>query len=93
VKDTLLLRDKLAVDDRTFTVLAEPWYDAEVKEWRGRFLYLALDNSLDTIVTSAPVRRARRRDDLVALLEKSSDRELARALRAVMPPPSALPRR
>lgn len=91
MKDTLLLRQTLAVDDRTFTVLAEPWYDAEAKEWRGRYLYLALDNSLDSIVSSAPVKRARRRDDLVVLLEKSSDRELVRALRAVLP--SAIARR
>jgi hypothetical protein len=38
VNDTLLLRDQFSVDDRTFTVLAEPWYDADVKEWRARYL-------------------------------------------------------
>ena len=87
MKDTLLLRDQFPVDDRTFTVLAEPWYDAEVKEWRARYLYLPLDRSLPEIVSSAPVKRARRRDDLILLLEKSSDRELIKALRAALPAP------
>lgn len=87
MKDTLLLRDQFSVDDRTFTVLAEPWYDAGVKEWKARYLYLPLDRSLPEIVSSAPVKHARRRDDLIVLLEKSSDRELIKALRAALPAP------
>ncbi|HJR41349.1 MAG TPA: hypothetical protein VJ812_04620 [Gemmatimonadaceae bacterium] len=90
MNDTLLLRDQFSVDDRTFTVLAEPWYDADVKEWRARYLYLPLDRSLPEIVSSAPVKRARRRDELIVLLAKSTDRELTKALRTVLP---AAPRR
>jgi hypothetical protein len=36
-------------------------------------------------VSSGPVKRARRRDDLLQLLQKSTDRELSRALRAALP--------
>ena len=87
MNDTLLLRDQFNVDDRTFTVLAEPWYDAGGKEWRARYLYLPIDRSLPEIVYSTPVKHARRRDDLIAMLEKSSDRDLTKALRAALPAP------
>ena len=88
--DTLLLRERFALDDRTFTVLAEPWYDATSAEWKGRFLFVPLDRSLPRSVASGAMRRARRRDDLVRALGAVSDRELARALRMI---PLPLPRR
>ena len=81
--DTLLLRERFALDDRTFTVLAEPWYDAESAEWKGRFLFVPLDRSLPRSVASGAIRRAKRRDDLVRELGAVSDKELARALRAI----------
>jgi hypothetical protein len=83
VTDTLLLRERFALDDRTFTVLAEPWYDAASAEWKGRFLFVPLDRSLPRSITSGAIRRARRRDDLMRQLGEVSDRELARALRAL----------
>jgi hypothetical protein len=86
VTETLLLRERFALDDRTFTVLAEPWYDAESAEWKGRFLFVPLDRSLPRSVASGAIRRARRRDDLVRELGDVSDRELARALRAISLP-------
>jgi hypothetical protein len=56
-----------------------------VKEWRGRYLYMPIDHSGTEMVSSGPVKRARRRDDLLQLLQKSTDRELSRALRAALP--------
>jgi hypothetical protein len=88
--DTLVVRERLAVGDRTFTVVAEPWYDAAADEWKGRFLFIPLDRSLPRSVSSAPAMRARRRDDLVRMLGAASDAELARAFRAITLP---LPRR
>ena len=44
--DTLLVRGRLALDDRTFTVLAESWYDAHAAEWKGQFLFVTLDRWL-----------------------------------------------
>jgi hypothetical protein len=86
VTDTFVVREQFALDDRTFTVLAEPWYDAASAEWKGRFLFVPLDRSLPRSVASGAARRARRRDDLVRELGRVSDRELARALRAITRP-------
>jgi hypothetical protein len=86
VTETLLLRERFALGDRTFAVLAEPWYDAASTEWRGRLLYIPLDRSLPRSVVSGAVKRARRRDDLVRQLGKVHDRELARAFRAILLP-------
>ena len=86
MSDTLLLRERFALDDRTFTVLAEPWYDAASAEWKGRFLFVPLDRSLPRSIASGATRRAKRRDDLVRQLGDISDRELARALRAIWIP-------
>jgi hypothetical protein len=91
VTETLLLRERFALDDRTFTVLAEPWYDAASAEWKGRFLFVPVDRSLPRSVASVAIRRARRRDDLVRALVDASDRELARALRAISLPPGRRP--
>ncbi len=84
--DTLLVRERLALDDRTFTVLAESWYDADTDEWKGRFLFVPLDRSLPRSVSSGPAKRARRRDDLVRQLGDVSDSELARAFRSIALP-------
>ena len=78
-----MLRDRLALGDRTFTVLAEPWYDAASDEWKGRYLYVPLDRSLATPLASAAVKHARKRDDLVRQLGSASDRELARAFKSI----------
>jgi hypothetical protein len=87
VRETILLREQFALDDRTFTVLAEPWFDAAAKRWRGRYLFLPVDRSLPEMITSPSSRHSPRRDELVAWLEKSTDRDLGRALRATLPAP------
>lgn len=83
VSDSVVLRDRLALGDRTFTVLAEPWYDAASDEWKGRYLYVPLDRSLATPVASTAVRRSRKRDELVRQLGAATDRELTKAFNAI----------
>lgn len=83
MSDSLVLRERLALGDRTFTVLAEPWYDAASDEWKGRYLYVPLDRSLAAPVASTAVKRARKRDDLVRQLGSASDRELTRAFNSI----------
>jgi hypothetical protein len=83
VKETLVLRERFAVDDRTFTVLGEPWFDQGSGEWKGRFLFVPLDHSLPRPVVTPPLFSAHRRDELMAALGRASDRDLTRAVRAV----------
>jgi hypothetical protein len=83
MSDKFVLRERLALGDRTFTVLAEPWYDAASDEWKGRYLYVPLDRSLPTAVASTAAKRARKRDELVRQLGAASDRELAKAFKAI----------
>lgn len=81
-----MLREQFALDDRTFTVLGEPWFDGATRRWRGRYLFLPIDRSLPGIVQCDSTRHSSRRDELVGWLRKSTDRELTRALRATLPP-------
>ena len=83
MSDKFVLRERLALGDRTFTVLAEPWYDAASDEWKGRYLYVPLDRSLATAVASTAAKRARKRDDLVRQLGAASDRELTRTFKSI----------
>lgn len=86
----LVLRQRFAIDDRTFAVLAEPWYDAAAASWRARLLFLPLDRSLPRSVMSDPVQRASGRDELLQRLARTTDRELVRIFRTIALP---LPRR
>jgi hypothetical protein len=92
VSDTLVVRERFSLDDRTFTVLAESWFDAESSEWRGRLLYIPLDRSLARGVASGAVKRSRRRDDLVRQLGVVTDRDIAKAFRAIPLSPPRRPR-
>jgi hypothetical protein len=83
MSDSVVLRERLALGDRTFTVLAEPWYDAASDEWKGRYLYVPLDRSLASPVASTAVKRARKRDDLVRQLGAATDRELTKAFKSI----------
>ena len=83
MSDSVVLRERLALGDRTFTVLAEPWYNAASDEWKGRYLYVPLDRSLASPVASSAVKRARKRDDLVRQLGAATDRELTKAFNSI----------
>ena len=85
VSDLLVVRERFALDDRTFTVLAEPWYDGESGQWKGRLLYIPLDRSLGRAISTPAVKRSKRRDDLVRRLGSVTDREVTRAARALLP--------
>ena len=54
MSDSVVLRERLALGDRTFTVLAEPWYDAASDEWKGRYLYVR-----STVRSRRPLRLLR----------------------------------
>ncbi len=86
MSESVVLREQLTLGDRTFTVLAEPWYDATSDEWKGRYIYVPLDRSLPASVVSAAVKRARKRDDLVRRLGAATERELAVAYQAIAMP-------
>lgn len=79
----IIVRFRYALDDRTFMVLAEPWYDAIAREWKGRLLFVPLDRSERATLSTGALRMAVSRDAILAWLRKVSDRRLARALRAV----------
>ena len=92
MSESVVVRERLAVGDRTFTVLAEPWYDSASDEWKGRYLYVPLDRSLETAVASDAVKHARKRDDLVRQLGAATDRELTRAFNSIRIPGARSPR-
>ncbi len=80
----IVVRDRFPLDDRTFTVLAEPWFDAAAGAWLARLVYLALDRSMPRPVSTGPVVRHVRRDELERRLTRVSDRMLTRAARALI---------
>lgn len=82
----MVLRRRFAIDDRTFTVLGDAWFDAARGGWTGRFLFVPLDRSLPRGVAAASRVRSARRNDVERRLRAVSDRALASAWRAVAPP-------
>ncbi|MDQ6886462.1 MAG: hypothetical protein M3068_04120 [Gemmatimonadota bacterium] len=92
MSETVIVRARFSVDDRTFSVLAEPWFDDATGEWFGRYLYLPLDRSLPRIVSTGPIRRSKRRDEVLEQLGTIGDRDLARAFRAIALPLEKRPR-
>lgn len=86
----MLLRRRLTIGDRAFTVLGEPTFDDRSGEWCARLLFLPLDHSLPRGVASEPLARARKRDDVVHALEGVTDRAIVSSFRAIVLP---LPRR
>ncbi len=81
--ETVVLRERFHVADRTFAVLGEPWFDPKDEGWKGRLLFLPLDRSVPRALSTGPVKRARHRVDLLAALQRMGDRDLRRAFRAL----------
>lgn len=79
----MLVRERFDLDDRSYTVMAEPSFDAASGAWRATLLFLSLDRSFSAPLYSAPVKTAVRRDDLLAAMAKLEDRDIAAALRAI----------
>jgi hypothetical protein len=81
-----LLRRRFAIGDRAFAVLGEPWFDLASGTWQGRLVFIPVDRSLPRCVVSGAVCRAAQRDELLRRLDRVSDREVARAFRAIALP-------
>jgi hypothetical protein len=79
----MLVRERFDLDDRAYTVMAEPAFDAAGAAWRVTLVFLSLDRSFTTPLYSAPVMSAVRRDDLLAGIKRLDDRDIASALRAI----------
>ena len=90
--ELLLVRERFDLDDRAYTVMADPAFDAGGKTWRATLVFLSLDRSFSTPLSSGPVSSAVRRDDLMAGIRRIDDDEIAAALRAIdLPLPKIRP--
>ena len=90
--ELLLVRERFDLDDRAYTVMADPAFDAAGKTWRATLVFLSLDRSFSTPLSSAAVRSAVRRDDLLAAIRQLADDDIAAALRAIdLPLPKIRP--
>lgn len=88
--DVVVVRRRVVLGERAFSVLGDTAFDRRTGEWSARLLFVPLDRSLPRTVASKPIKRGTRRDDVVRSLSDVSDADLARASRAVVP---ASPRR
>jgi hypothetical protein len=79
----MLVRERFDLDDRAYTVMAEPAFDVAGGAWQAKLVFLSLDRSFTTPLYSAPVKSAVRRDDLLAAIERLEDRDVAAALRTI----------
>jgi hypothetical protein len=90
--ELLLVRERFDLDDRAYTVMADPAFDAAGKTWRARLVFLSLDRSFSTPLSSGAVRSAVRRDELLAAIRQLDDEDIAAALRAIdLPLPKIRP--
>ena len=81
--ELLLVRDRFDLDDRAYTVMADPGFDASKGVWQATLVFLSLDRSFSTPLSSAPVSSAVRRDDLLTAIRALEDEKIAAALRAI----------
>jgi hypothetical protein len=79
----MLVRERFDLDDRAYTVMAEPAFDVAGGALQAKLVFLSLDRSFTTPLYSAPVKSAVRRDDLLAAIERLEDRDVAAALRTI----------
>ena len=92
--ELLLVRERFDLDDRAYTVMADPAFDARKGVWRATLVFLSLDRSFSTPLRSGPVSSAVRRDDLLEAVRAIEDKEIATALRAIeLPIPRIRPRK
>ncbi|HJU69243.1 MAG TPA: hypothetical protein VJ650_13465 [Gemmatimonadaceae bacterium] len=81
--ELLLVRERFDLDDRAYTVMADPTFNGAKGMWQATLVFLSLDRSFSAPLTSAPVSSAVRRDDLLAAIGQIEDKEIADALRAI----------
>ncbi len=85
VSDVVVVRRRVMLGERAFSVLGDTAFDRRTGEWSARLLFVPLDRSVPRTVASKPIKRGTRRDDVVRSLSDVSDADLARASRAVVP--------
>jgi hypothetical protein len=92
--ELLLVRGRFDLDDRSYTVMADPAFDAAKGLWRATLVLLSLDRSFSVPLRSAPVSSTVRRDDLLEAIREIEDKEIASALRAIdLPIPKIRPKK
>lgn len=92
--ELLLVRERFDLDDRAYTVMADPGFDAGKGVWRATLVFLSLDRSFSRPLSSAPVSSAVRRDDLLEAIRGLEDGEIAAALRGIeLPLPKLRPKK
>jgi hypothetical protein len=91
--ELMLVRERFDLDDRAYTVMADPAFDAAKGMWQATLVFLSLDRSFSAPLSSAPVSSAVRRDDLLAAIRKLEDGEIAVALRAIDLPVPKIPKK
>jgi hypothetical protein len=92
--ELLLVRERFDLDDRAYTVMADPAFDAGKGAWQATLVFLSLDRSFSTPLSSTPVTSAVRRDDLLEAIRELEDKDIAAALRAIdLPIPKIRPKK
>lgn len=92
--ELLLVRERFDLDDRAYTVMADPAFDAGKGVWHAPLVFLSLDRSFSAPLRSAAVSSAVRRDDLLEAIRTLEDTEIAAALRAIdLPIPKIRPKK
>ena len=81
--ELLLVRERFDLDDRAYTVMADPAFNAAEGVWQATLVFLSLDRSFSTPLSSAPVSSSVRRDELLAAIRELDDEDIASALRAI----------
>lgn len=84
VSDVVVVRRRVVLGERAFSVLGDTAFDRRTGEWSARLLFVPLDRSVPRTVASKPIKRGTRRDDVVRSLTDVSDADLARASRVVV---------
>jgi hypothetical protein len=92
--ELLLVRDRFDLDDRAYTVMADPAFDPGKGVWRATLVFLSLDRSFSMPLRSAPIRSDVRRDNLLEAIEDLEDADIAEALRGIdLPIPKIRPKK
>jgi hypothetical protein len=90
--ELLLVRERFDLDDRAYTVMADPAFDAGKGVWSTTLVFLSLDRSFSTPLRSAAVKSSVRRDELLEAIKTLNDKEIIAALRGIdLPLPKIRP--
>lgn len=85
MSDVTVVRRRVMLGERAFSVLGDTAFDRRTGEWSARLLFVPLDRSLPRTVASKPIKRGTRRDDVARSLTDVSDADVARASRTIIP--------